>query len=210
MTDNTLPTDSQQPEDFQRTYSLSEFVKLAIMSMPPVEGETEDERLDAAIDRIGRAFIKAETYLHRFDSPEQQAQEICEILSARGATYQIAEPGRLEAGYESALVYLKDQHSIDYKTAKGLLEAIDTLNIWLQAKREEIQKWRNEDPYPRQMLVRVEYSKLGARATFKPGPGVNVNHAEGIYLISVQNLEMFAELRTAKEAWDTRVRRLSK
>lgn len=200
----------QQPEDSRQPCTYKEFIDSALRSMPPVEGDTEEERLDAAFERTVRAFIKGEPYFHRFDSPEQQEQEMVEILSARGAIYQIAEPEHLEADRESALVYLKDQHSIDYKTAKGLMEAIDALNVWLQSNREEIQKWRNEDPYPRQMLVDVEYyAKQGMRCKIESA-GAYVNPAEHNRLISAQNLEMFVRLLAAKDAWDARTRRKGK
>jgi hypothetical protein len=208
MRDNPVPPGSQ-PENFHRGFqppTREELFRYALQAMPPVEGQTEEERLDAAFERVCSAFIKAQTYSQRFDSPEQKAQEMAEILSSRGPVYQIAEPECLQAGYESALTNLKEKRGISYKTAIGLREKIDELNVWLDTNREEIQKHQSTGPYPHQTLVRVEMSVDGIRFSCTTASDTK----EAVYFITEQNLKMFVRLLAAKEAWDVRTRRKGK
>jgi len=200
-----LQPSSESPRPFTRR----ELMQIILASMPPVEGNTEEERLEAASERAVRAWEKAEMYLSRFDSPERQAQGFAAILNARGDTYQIADPECLVPASKSALVYLENKHTVIYKTAMGLLKAIDALNVWLESNRDEIKKWSDTKSYPKSIVTRVEYNKSGIRATLKPGtkPSIGVNTAALSCFISIQNLEMFVQLRGLKEAWDARAKR---
>jgi hypothetical protein len=91
MSDNPNSIDSQPFNASGPPCTRKELVELSLGSMPPVQGDTEEERLEAAFERTVRAFIKVDEYFHRFDSPEQQAQELAKILSARPGMYQIAD-----------------------------------------------------------------------------------------------------------------------